>query len=304
MSLAAASPRPAAPRPAARLRDFLLMVFGATLIGNSSVLVRLSEMEPAAIAFWRVAFAIPVLALWAAALERESLKAGGLTDRRMLIPAALAGLAFAADLILANVALAWTSIANFIVLVHLAPIFVVIVAWAWLKERPSGLFMAALALALIGAAILVQTGSRGGTVAGQAGDLLSIVVALCYAGFILGLRFARPFGGAGVVSLVSSIVCAIACLITALVLGETIMPQTPRQWLTLAALGVLCHAIGQGLSAHAVTTLGASVTSVVLVYGVLVTVIGGWLVFHETLTPWQTLGGALVIAAVVLVRPR
>jgi drug/metabolite transporter (DMT)-like permease len=72
----------------------------------------------------------------------------------------------------------------------------------------------------------------------------------------------------------------------------------------LLLLGLGCHALGQGLSAYAVGTLGASITSIVLVYGVLVTVAGGWIVFNEVPGLLQAIGGALVLAAVMICRPR
>jgi drug/metabolite transporter (DMT)-like permease len=81
------------------------------------------------------------------------------------------------------------------------------------------------------------------------------------------------------------------------------MPVTAWQWLVVALLGLFCHALGQGLSAHAMGVLGASVTSVVLIYSVLVSVLGGWLVFGETLGILQAAGAALVLTAVVLSRP-
>ena len=54
-----------------QLRDFVLLVIGATAIGNSSVLVRFAETAPAATAFWRMAFALPILAAWAMIERRE-----------------------------------------------------------------------------------------------------------------------------------------------------------------------------------------------------------------------------------------
>lgn len=288
-----------------QVRDFALLVLAATIIGNSSVLVRLGEMGPAATAFWRMVFALPVLAIWAWLEERRRpAGTGGFSDRTMLLAASLGGLCFAADMVLSNMALNLTSIASFIVLVHLTPVFVIIAAWFLFGERPGvGLGMALL-LALAGAALLVQSG-RAGPRGDQAltGDLLAILAAVGYAGFILALRRARLTAGAGLVSLVSSAVCALACLAAALAMGETIWPATLWQWSMVAALGIFCHALGQGLSAYALGSLGASVTSVVLIYSVLVTTLGGWLVFGETLGLMQAAGGTLVLAAVLLCRP-
>ncbi len=57
-------------------------------------------------------------------------------------------------------------------------------------------------------------------------------------------------------------------------LGEDLWPHSAWLGRMLLALGLGVHAFGQGLSAYAMGTLGASVTSIVLVYGVAITVVG------------------------------
>lgn len=287
-----------------RLRDFLLLLVAATAIGNSSVLVRLAEAGPAATAFWRMVFALPVLAAWAA-IERREAAAPRSLDPKLLWVGVLAGFAFAIDLTLSNVALGLTTMTSFIILVNLAPVVVVFAAWAWFREKPTAGILAALALAVAGAALLVQSG-RSGPAPGDAllGDLASLAAALGYAGFILATRAARGSAGAGQVSFISAAACAAFCAIFAVALGERLWPPSAWSFLMLALMGVACHAFGQGVSAHAVGSLGASVTSIVLVYSVGVTVAGGWLLFGEVPNLTQAAGGALVLAAVLLCRPR
>src|SRR5687768_8041997 len=45
-----------------RRRPVLAAVLGAALISNSAVLVRLADVEPGTAAFWRLAYALPLLA--------------------------------------------------------------------------------------------------------------------------------------------------------------------------------------------------------------------------------------------------
>jgi drug/metabolite transporter (DMT)-like permease len=288
------------------MRDFALLILGTTIIGNSSVLVRLGEVPPAATAFWRMLFAMPVFLVWTILERRVDATASGRPgDLRLMIPAAVAGFAFAIDLTLSNIALALTTMTNFIILVHLAPVIVVIAAWFLFRERPTWTLLIALVMAIVGAALLVQSG-RAGPAAANAllGDLASVGAAAGYAAYILGTRAARLHGGTGLVSLASAAAAALFCLIFALSMGEDIWPRTTFQWTMLLLLGLGCHALGQGLSAYAVGTLGASITSIVLVYGVLVTVTGGWIVFNEIPGMLQAIGGALVLAAVMICRPR
>jgi drug/metabolite transporter (DMT)-like permease len=290
-----------------KVRDFILLLIGATAIGNSSVLVRLAEAEPAATAFWRMLTAMPVLFLWTLLERRQSeptSKPSGF-NRQLLLPSLIAGLSFAIDLWLSNISLGLTTMTSFIILVHLAPVVVVIVAWFWFGERPTTGVFIALVLAIIGAALLVQSGrSSGAPRNALLGDLAAVGAAIGYAGFILAVRRARHFGDTGVVSLIAAASCAFFTLIIAKFTGETLMPKSLHSFAMLAIMGVVCHAFGQGLQTYAISSLGASVTSVVLVYGVAVTVFGGWLVFKEVPNLLQFSGGILVLAAVILCRPK
>jgi drug/metabolite transporter (DMT)-like permease len=293
--------------PNRQVRDFILLVIGATAIGNSSVLVRLAEAEPAATAFWRMVFATPIFMAWAW-LERPSQGKTGSTpwiDGRLLWPSLVAGFSFAIDMTLSNIALGLTTMTNFIILVHLAPVVVVLVAWGWFREKPTLAIWTALVLAILGAALLVQSGRVSAQPRNALlGDVASVAAAVGYAGFILAIRRARLFGAAGLVSLISCASCAFFCLVFALLMGERLMPPSAYSMLMLAMMGVICHAFGQGLSAYAVGSLGASVTSIVLVYGVAVTVMGGWLFFGEVPNLLQFSGGVLVLAAVIICRPK
>ena len=49
--------------PPPRWHALAVLVFGACVIGLSPILVRLTETGPAAAGFWRLAFAMPLLAI-------------------------------------------------------------------------------------------------------------------------------------------------------------------------------------------------------------------------------------------------
>ena len=302
MSLDASAPSQSGFSSARKLRDFALLLIGTTAIGTSSIFVRLAETDPAATGFWRMVFALPIFLIWSR-IEQKPLSPG--LDGKALAAAILAGAAFGLDLVLSNIALGLTSMTSFIILVHLAPVVVVIVAWFWFREKPTPGLILALGQALVGAVLLVQSG-RSTALARNAllGDLASIGAAVGYAGFILATRRARMGASTGRVSLISACFCALFCLVASFLLGESLWPRSNQGWLMLAGMGLLCHAFGQGISAYAVSSLGASVTSIVLVYGVAVTIAGGWLFFNEVPNLLQAIGGALVLAAVVLCRPK
>src|SRR4051812_20332654 len=128
------------------------LLLGAACIALSPIFVRLSETGPTATAFWRVALAVPVLwSFWFITYRPR-------TAYRGAWPLLLAaGVAFAGDLAFWHTSIKLTSVANSTLLANLASIFVTLAAWIFLRQKPSALFLAGLAAALAGVALLVKT---------------------------------------------------------------------------------------------------------------------------------------------------
>ena len=57
------APLAATPPVASRGKALAVLLLGACVIGLSPILVRLTETGPAAAGFWRLAFAMPILAI-------------------------------------------------------------------------------------------------------------------------------------------------------------------------------------------------------------------------------------------------
>ena len=297
MSAPAIPVRPASPA----LAMFLTLLAGATFIGFSGIFVRLADVGPAAAGFWRMIFALPVLVAWTALERRRPLNA----PRSGAFGAvALAGLTFGVDVVLYNAALGHTTIANASLLGNLAPVGVVLGAWLLLGERPSRRILGALMLAIAGALLLVLPKFTGAArVSGNLlGDSLAVGAAMSYASYILAVRRARDRADAGYVSLVSSAICAVFCLVVAFGLGEQILPASLQGWLAVAALGLVSHALGQGLITLSLGSYGASAASLVMVWPALVSVLAAWALFGEQPTPVQAFGGVAILAAVLMVR--
>ena len=298
MSAPAIPVRPASPA----LAMFLALLTGATCIGFSGIFVRLADVGPAAAGFWRMVFALPVLAAW---MALEGRRAGATrSGPGALWPIAIAGVAFGVDVTLYNGALLHTTIANASLLGNLAPVGVILGGWLIFGERPTLRILGALLLALGGAGMLVLPKLSGTSAAAGSllGDTLAVGAAFSYAAYILAVRRARDRADAGRIGLISTAICAIVCLATAFVLGETILPQSLSGWLAVAALGLVSHALGQGLITLALGHYGANATSLVMVWPSLVSVLAAWAIFAEQPSPAQAFGGVAILAAVLMVR--
>ena len=274
------------------------LLLGATCIALSPIFVRLSETGPTASAFWRVAIAVPVL--WAFCLLRERSPARRYGGRWPLLLAA--GVAFAGDLGFWHLSIQHTSVANSTLLANLASIFVTLAAWVFLRQRPSGRFIAGLACALGGVALLVRA-STGYSSGGLLGDALGVLTAMFYAAYLFAVKGLRDRGERTLpLMAIASTVTALLLLPAALASGEQFLPVSLYGWAVLAGLALISHAAGQGLIAYALAHLPAAFSSVSLLLQPVMAALFAWAILSESLVPLQIAGGAIVLAGIYLAR--
>jgi drug/metabolite transporter (DMT)-like permease len=267
------------------------LVIGASVIGFAPILVRVSGAGPAATAFWRVLFAVPLLAL----LTRG---AGG--PGRAPVLAIGAGIAFALDLGFWHYGIANTSVAKATVLTNLTPVVVTAAAWLFFNQRPSLLFLLAVALAMLGAWIMATARDTGAVGPNPLlGDVLSITTAFWYALYLMAVGAARRSDAASRIMFWSSLTTAPLLLAAALVLGETVRPASTPGWAACLALGVV-HVGGQGSIAWALGRLPTATASVVVLVQPVVAAVLGWFIFGEAFRGWQAAGAAVALTGVVL----
>jgi len=272
---------------------------GAVFIALTPIWVRVSEVGPTASAFWRVFLAVPLL--WALfffnSQGRKSL------DKSQFLPMLLAGVAFAGDLAFWHWSIRYTSVANSTLLANLASIFVTLAAWLLWKRRPSGLFLAGLAAALLGTGILVRAslGSSGTSPTALLGDGLGVVTAMFYAWYLLSVKGLRERGAATLqLMAVTTTITAVILLPVALASGEPMLPQTAAGWMKLLGLAWISHAAGQGLIAYALAQLPAAFSAVGLLLQPVIAAGFAWLLLSEPLSVLQCTGGVVVLSGIYL----
>jgi drug/metabolite transporter (DMT)-like permease len=275
---------------------FAALVAGAAMIACAPILVRLSDTSPSASAFWRVALSAPLLWLWAA-MSRAA-------PRPTSTPAAalvLAGLCFAGDLAAWHVSIVYTSVANATLEANFAPIFVTAAAWVLWRQRPTRLFLAALALTALGAALLIAPNfALGGRP--LAGDALGVLTAVFYAGYMLALKSATRAASTARIMAVSTTVAAAALLPYALATAEVFSARDASGWTVLAALALVPQIAGQSLIAFGFARLPASLSSVSLLLQPLLAALYAWLLLGEAMSGVQIAGAAVVLAGIHLAR--
>ncbi len=285
-----------------RTPALIALFAGATCIALSPIWVRVSDIGPTASAFWRVALAVPLL--WM--LFAFNSKGRKTLDKGQYLPLLAAGIAFAGDLVFWHWSIQYTSVANSTLLANLASIFVTLAAWVLWKQRPSGLFLAGLAAALLGVGLLLRASFAGfsGTAPGALlGDGLGIVTAMFYAWYLLSVKGLRD-SGTGTLQLmaVTTTITALILLPVAIASGEALLPEGTNGWLVLLGLAWISHSGGQGLIAYALAHLPAGFSSVGLLFQPVMAALFAWVLLGEPLVALQVAGGAVVLAGIYLAR--
>ena len=282
--------------PAQRERTLALLALfaGAAAIAASPLFVKVSEAGPVATGFWRVALALPFLWTWSLVTARAEHQASFAAERKLIIAA---GLFFAGDLAVWHWSIVLTSVANSTLLANLAPIFVTLAVWFLFRKRPAAGFLAGLAVALAGVAMLIGGDFRLGA-REIAGDALGVVTAMFYAAYQLAVTRLRASVSTASLMAWSGLVTAAALLPLALLSGETIFPATGEGWVKLFGLALISQAAGQSLIAYAMAHLPATASSVGLLAQPVLAALYAWVLLGETLGWLQFAGGLAVLVGI------
>lgn len=276
---------------------FLALLSGGIAIGFAGIFMRLSDVNPLASAFWRMALAAPLLWMWALAARAQDQAAGKRTDFTAVL--ALAGIWFAADMGFWHLSLHYTTIANATLLSNFAPIFIAL--WMWLVHRVrfARIFVAGLVIALIGAAMLVGPNAAGGGPR-LLGDALGLASGVFYAAYQLVIKDARSRYSTARLMAWSTTVTSLALLPFALLSPGAFWPAQAAGWLPLVALALIAQIGGQTVIAYAFAHLPASLSSVSLLIQPLTATVAAWLIFSETISVIQIAGGVLLLWGIYL----
>jgi drug/metabolite transporter (DMT)-like permease len=278
---------------------FASLLLGGMAIAFAGIFMRLSDVNPLASAFWRMALAAPFLWAWAFAVQRPDSEAGKRTDFSAAL--ALAGIYFAGDMGIWHLSLHYTTVANATLLSNFAPIFIALWMWVAHKARFSRIFIVGMTLALVGAVMLVGPNAAGGEQGNKLlGDVLGLSSAIFYAGYQLVVKNARSAYSTARLMAWSTTVTGIALLPFALWSPGAFLPAYAAGWLPLLALALVAQIGGQTVIAYAFAHLPASLSSVSLLIQPLTAAVAAWLIFGEAIGPVQMAGGALLLWGIYL----
>jgi drug/metabolite transporter (DMT)-like permease len=279
----------------------LLCVASAAAFGAMAVFGKLAYDEGASVGtLLAVRFALAAALFWALVLlTGEYRQARRLGRRDVTIALALGAGGYAAQAGCFFAALDRIDASLLSLLLYTFPSMVAVTAIALGRERADARRLLALGLAS-GGLVLVMATARAGAI-DAVGAALALGAAVVYTTYILSSQ-----GIAGRVRpmLLSAIVCTGAALtltIGSAALGELRPGEvTAAGWLWLLGIAVVSTVIAVSLFFAGLKRVGPTAASVLSTVEPVVTVLLAFLVFGELLGALQLLGGALVIAAVLV----
>ena len=282
-----------------------VLLAGILGISVSGPLARLADAAPLAIAVWRLALALAVIAV-ALAATGEWREWRGLARRDLLV-AGGAGFLLALHLWSWIASVGMTSVAASVLLVNLHPVVIVAGSAFWLGERPTRLQVLGLGLSLLGAGIIGlgdAFSGRGGGPAGSAtlGNALALLGAITVGLYYLAGRSLRqrlslwPYVG-----LVYG-ACLVTLLVFAAATGTHLWPFAAREWMLFAGIALGPMLIGHTGFNWSLRYVPAYVVSL----AILVEPVGAALLafllpgIREVPGAHVLAGGAVVLAGLVL----
>jgi drug/metabolite transporter (DMT)-like permease len=286
---------PAGPPPAL---DLVLLGVAVVAVSTSAPLIRGADAPSLAIAFWRNALALPVLAAIVVAGARRRGRVPTLTARERRL-ATVAGLFLAGHFATWVPSLSFTSVASSVALVSTQPVWAALIA-RWRGDHvPTGAWWgigAAMAGTVVLTGVDVSIDPRALT-----GDVLALVGGALAAAYVtVGAEIRRTVPTAvyatwcyGVAALVLAVVCGVG--------RQPLTGYDGATWLALVAMVVGPQLLGHTLVNRVLSTVSPVLVSVAILFEIVGAGLIAWVAFGEVPPASAVPAGILIAAGVVLV---
>ncbi len=269
----------------------VLLVFGSAVAWSfgGAIARFLSVADSWTVVFWRsVAAAIFLLAVM---LWREGWQGTRKLFLAMGLPGLCVGLCFAIASSTFVMAMQYTTIANILLMQAGVPLIAALVSFLVFRERVDGATWVAIAVVILGVAIMVSESLTGKV--SPMGDGLSLLVALAFAGATVITRRHAQVGMMPAVCTGTIMAGAVA----ASLMGNAVV--SPGNAALLFVFGALNLGLGMALFVRGVRLVPAALAALI---GVAEPVLGPlwvWLVHGEVPNARTLLGGAVVFLALL-----
>ena len=269
---------------------FILVTLSALFWSFGGAIARFIEADSWTMVFWR--------SLWAAAfligfmLWRDGLRGTIALFRNMGLPGLAVGVCFAVASTSFVVALAYTTVANIVLMQAGVPLLAALMGWIIFREKVSLPTWLAIAVVIAGVSIMVSESFTGDV--SPIGDGLALLIAVAFSSAtVITRRFAHVR-----MTPATCLGTLIAAAFAASQASAYAVGAVDMAW--LFAFGALNLGLGLALFATGARLIPAAFAALL---GTLETVLGPvwvWLIHGETPTARTVIGGTVIFAALLV----
>ncbi|MAK34075.1 MAG: hypothetical protein CL386_08840 [Acidiferrobacter sp.] len=266
----------------------LLMIASSVVISFSGLIVRILEVGPLVMNFYRGMF------LMCAVMVLLVVRYRGATIVRVISvgwSGIIAGIMLAAAAITFLQSLTHTTVANTLFVLAAIPFVTAGLAWIFLKERPNSATLITMVVAFAGIVIMI---GEGFTIGAAYGNVMALLTTLSFSIYAVLVRRNRQVDMLPAILISTLIIMAVVALMRQ---GEL---EISRQdlWLCLLWGGVMSGFTSACFIVASRHIVAAELTIFMLLEFALGPV-WVWLFVNESPSRWTLVGGALVICAVL-----
>ena len=275
----------------------LVLLVSIVAVSTASILIRLTDAPPMAIATWRLVLStLMLLPLFLSRGGVSKLRAMGRNDLLMLTGV---GFVLAVHFATWITSLSLTSVASSVIFVHVDPIFVVLVSHYLLRERVSRRVAWGIGVAFMGASIIAvgDMGLGGGNLRG---DALSLIGAIALGVYILaGRRLRQRLDLTTYITPVYAISAAVLA-VGSFAVGAPLVGYAPGVFLMFFAIALVPMIFGHTLYNWALKWITAPVVSISLLGEPVGASILAFLILSESPGALTIVGGAVTLAGILV----
>lgn len=271
-----------------------LMLFAAALIWGLAFVVQSSGMEyigPFTFTFSRsVVGAAALLPMTLISREKSE------SPKTLWTGGILCGAALGAASCLQQLGLLYTTAgkAGFITALYI--IMIPVVSVLFLKKKYPKIIYAAVAMAVLGVYLLCINGEF----LINKGDIYEFLCAVMFTAQILLVSHFSKRINAYKLSCIEFAVAAVVSAVPMLIAEKPTLHGIAMSWLPLLYMGVLSSAVGYTLQVIGQRNLNPTVAALIMSLESCVSVIGGWLILGQSLTPREIIGCVVMFAAIIV----
>jgi drug/metabolite transporter (DMT)-like permease len=272
------------------------VALGAFLISFSPVFVKLAEVGPSAVAFYRLLIGGLVLLVWALGRIRR-------VRTRVFLLAGLCGMVVALDLSVWHLSIRLIGPGLATILGNHQVFVLSAVGVLFLGERLTARLGLAIVLAMLGLFLIFGLEWGEFDSGFRLGVLFGAMTALLYATFLLVLRHVQSGSAAPdpvVTMCILSLVGAGVLAVYVWVGTESFVVTGARTWTILAAYAVVCHVIGWVLISTGLPGLEVSRAGLVLLLQPALAFVWDVVIFSRPTAVIEVLGAVLALTAIYL----